>query len=78
MTTNQETTTMQTAHPAITHLTDELAQIEMGVLTSFTLADAIREGASVTSKAEGTFVDGNRACALGAAFISATARGFVS
>lgn len=68
---------MQTTHPAITHLVDDLAEIEMDVLTSFTLADAIREGATVTSKAEGTFIRGNASCALGSAYISASARGFI-
>lgn len=44
---------------------------------NFRLSDAIREGASVTDKAEG-WGDGEQACALHAAVISARARGYMS
>lgn len=63
-------------HPAITQLEEELRETELKVLTGFTLADAIREGSSVTDKAEGHFVSNHEACALGAAYISAKARGY--
>lgn len=54
----------------------ELAAIETKVLTGYTLADAIREGASVTSQAHGTFGSTGRACALTAAALAAQARGY--
>lgn len=44
---------------------------------NFRLSDAIREGASVTDKAEG-WGDGANACALHAAVISARARGYLT
>jgi hypothetical protein len=43
---------------------------------NFRLSDAIREGASVTNKAEG-WGEGDTACALHGAVISAAARGFI-
>lgn len=59
---------------------DELAatidEIGMEVATSYTLADAIREGAGVTEKAIG-WGNGDSACALTAAAIAAKARGYV-
>lgn len=56
----------------------ELALIEEKVVTGYTLADAIREGCSVTSKLQGAFVQGGESCALGAAWIAAKARGYVA
>lgn len=44
---------------------------------NFRLSDAIREGASVTEKATNSWGDGERACALHAAVISARARGYM-
>ena len=44
---------------------------------NYRLSDAIREGASVTDKAEG-WGEGDKACALHAAVISAKARGYMS
>ena len=43
---------------------------------NYRLSDAIREGASVTDKAEGWCVDEN-VCALSAAVIAAKARGYM-
>lgn len=54
-----------------------LADIEVKVVSGYTLADAIREGASVSGKATGTWVYGSRSCALGAGWIAAKARGYV-
>lgn len=52
----------------------ELGELELEVLSRpFTLADAIREGSKVTTKAEG-WGDGDTACALHAAVISAQSR----
>lgn len=54
----------------------ELAAIETKVLTGYTLADAIREGASVTNQAHGKFGSNGEACALTAACLAAKARGY--
>ena len=53
-----------------------LAGIELDVLTSYTLADAIREGSSVSEQSY-NWGDGATACALTAAVIGASARGYV-
>lgn len=52
--------------------------IGMSVLTGYTLADAIREGSSVTEQEVGGWGNGARACALTAAVISAKARGYIN
>lgn len=52
-----------------------LRGIELDVTTSYTLADAIREGSKVTSQACG-WGDGESACALTAAVLAAKSRGF--
>lgn len=65
-------------HPAIETLKAELALIEEKVVTGYTLADAIREGSSVTDQAVGTFRAGHNVCALSAGLIAAKARGYVS
>lgn len=62
--------------PAVDNLKEMLGEIEMNVLTNFTLADAIREGSSV-SEQEYNWGCGDRACALSAAAISAASRGYV-
>ena len=59
-------------------LEQELGEIDLKVHTGYTLADAMREGASVTSKREGGWVDNGASCALGAAWIAAKARGYVA
>lgn len=55
----------------------DLGQIELGVLTSYTLADAMREGSSVTEQAIGGFRKGDQVCALSAAYLAARARDYV-
>lgn len=56
----------------------DLGEIEMNVLTRpFTLADAIREGSMVTSHSTEGWGDGESACALSAAVISAKAHGYL-
>lgn len=67
-----------TEHPAVAKLRKELAGIELSVLTSYTLADAIREGASVTRQQRAGWIEGNNACALGAGFLAAKARGYLT
>lgn len=64
-------------HPALDTLKEQLRGIELDVLTSYTLADAIREGSSVTEQAVGSFRDGEKVCALSAALLAAKARGYV-
>ena len=54
----------------------ELGKIEMDVLTGFTLADAIREGSTVTTQAY-NWGQGETACALSAGYLAALARGYV-
>lgn len=54
----------------------DLGQIEVSVLTSYTLADAIREGCLVT-KQEFGWGKGDTACALSAAVIAARRRGYL-
>jgi hypothetical protein len=44
---------------------------------NFRLSDAIREGSSVTDQEVGGWGDGDTACALSAAVISAKARGYM-
>lgn len=66
--------------PKIDQLQKELGEIELKVTTEgYTLADAIREGSTVTGQKIGGFVsdDGELACALSAAYISAKARGIL-
>lgn len=62
--------------PAIEELSKELALIEEKVMTGYTLADAMREGCTVTRAYEG-WGKGTSACALSAAAIGARARGIV-
>lgn len=64
-------------HPAIERLREELGNIEMDVLTSYTLADAIREGSTVTAQKHGGWIEGQQACALGAGYLAAKARGYI-
>jgi hypothetical protein len=69
---------MKTDHTEqIEHLKSDLANIELDVTTSYTLADAIREGATVTDQAKGEWGTGPDACALSAGLIAATARGYL-
>jgi predicted RNase H-like nuclease (RuvC/YqgF family) len=57
-------------------LKQDLGEIEMKVVTGYTLADAIREGCKVSDQAY-TWGNGDTACALSAAVIAATSRGFI-
>lgn len=65
------------AHPVIDELRAELGEIELNVLTGFTLADAIRAGAGKTEQVTGSYVRGRMSCALGAAYLAARAHGYV-
>ncbi len=66
-----------TEHPAVEKLRETLGEIEMDVLTSYTLADAIREGSTVTGQKTGGWIDTSTSCALGAGYLAARARGFL-
>jgi hypothetical protein len=55
-----------------------LGQIDMKVATGYTLADAMREGSTVSRQEVGGWGDGETACALTAASIAAKARGYIS
>jgi len=56
-------------------LENDLGEIEMGVLTSYKLSDAIREGSLVSTQEFG-WGTGDTACALTAAIIGAKSRGY--
>lgn len=58
------------------NLVAELGEIELNVLTNYTLADAIREGSTVSDQAIG-WGEGENACALHAAVIACKARGYM-
>jgi len=76
-------TTTTTAAPApetapITeeHILAQLRAMELDAVTSYTLADAMREGSTVTTQEHGWGSGGN-ACALSAARLAARARGYL-
>lgn len=58
-------------------LRQDLGAIELEVTTSYTLADAIREGCQVTEQEHGGFGNGATACAMTAAVVAARSRGFM-
>lgn len=55
----------------------ELGDVEMRVITNYTLADAIREGSQVTEHEQSGWGDGVRACALTTAVVAARSHGWV-
>lgn len=59
-----------------TDLEQEIDAIGLKVETGYTLADAMREGSTVTNQRFGGWIDGGESCALGAAWIAAKARGY--
>jgi hypothetical protein len=61
----------------VDELKKTIDEIGMSVYTGYTLADAIREGSTVTEHEVGGWGDGATACALTAAVISAKARGYI-
>lgn len=60
-----------------TDVIDALRATELETLTSYTLADAIREGCGVTVQVQ-DWGGGANACALSAARLAARARGYLS
>ncbi len=77
-TTLETSNTVIENHPAIDKLKQDLGEIELTVTTGYTLADAIREGSSVTDQAHGAFRQGDNVCALSAGLIAAKARGYAN
>lgn len=59
----------------VEQLRESISAIDLDRL-NYRLSDAIREGSTVTEKAEG-WGNGERACAMHAAVISASARGYI-
>lgn len=55
-----------------------LRESELEVMTSYTLADAIREGSTVTDQSVGGWGAGPNACALSAAYLATKARGYIA
>ena len=62
--------------PALEAMRAQLSEIEEKVVTGYTMADAIREGSSVTNQETGGYGKDNNACALAAGAVAATARGY--
>lgn len=60
----------------VNELREMVDGIEMDVLTSYTLADAIREGSKVSEQAHG-WGNGEKQCAMHAAVTAAIARGYM-
>jgi len=67
---------LQTREGLDTATLEMLASIDERVTTGYTLADAIREGATVTEQAHGWGTD-QTACALAAGYLAARARGWI-
>lgn len=65
-----------TTETKVDELKQMLGNIEMEVLTEYTLADAIREGSQVSKQAHG-WGTGEEQCALHAAVTAAVAREFL-
>jgi hypothetical protein len=72
------TTTQPTVQPMTEQdVLDALRDAELTAITSYTLADAMREGSTVTTQEYGWGSGGN-ACALSAARLAARARGYIA
>ena len=66
-----------TTKEKVSELAAMLSGIEEEVTTSYTLADAIREGSKVSEQAVGTWGEGEKQCAMHAAVTAAAARGYL-
>ena len=66
-----------TTEEKVSELAKMMSGIEEEVVTSYTLADAIREGSTVSDQAVGTWGTGERMCAMHAAVTAAAARGYL-
>lgn len=70
-------TTLTPLEQATEKVREQISDKDLERMTSYTLADAIREGSSVTTQAY-NWGNGETACALTAAAIAAKARGYLS
>lgn len=77
LTTSTTEQTVDTEHPAVIALRQQIEQIGLEVTTGYTLADAMREGAKVTGQKVGGWVDAANSCGIGAGYLAAKARGYV-
>ena len=68
----------QTPDEVVEAIRSTIDEIGLGVTTGYTLADAMREGSQHSTKREGGWIDGTSACALGAGYLAAKARGFIA
>lgn len=67
---------MNKVEEKIEEIKSVIDEIGMDVATSYTLADAIREGSMVTTQEYG-WGNGDTACAMSAAVMAARARGYM-
>jgi hypothetical protein len=67
---------MNKVEEKIEEIKSVIDEIGMDVATSYTLADAIREGSKVTTQEYG-WGNGDTACAMSAAVMAARARGYM-
>lgn len=72
-----------TTHTTEEHITEadllnRLRELELETITQYTLADAIREGSSVSTQSFEGWGNGERVCALSAARLAARARGYIT
>lgn len=67
---------MNRTEEKVNELREMLGEIELDVTTSYTLADAIREGSKVSEQANG-WGQGDTMCAMHAAVAAAAARGYM-
>ena len=58
----------------VDELTEQLEDMDLERAMNYSLADAIREGSTVTDQEVGGWGDGETACALSAAALAAKAR----
>ena len=72
-----ETTEKVTTSTKVDEIRQMLGDIEMDVLTEYTLADAIREGSKVSTQSYG-WGAGEQMCAMHAAVAAALARGYMN
>lgn len=72
-------TTTRTIDRTVTEddILGQLRAMELQVMTSYTLSDAMREGSTVTAQEFG-WGSGATACALSAARLAARARGYIA
>jgi hypothetical protein len=72
-----ETAPIETLPTSEADILAQLRAMELDAVTSYTLADAMREGSTVTGQEYG-WGSGANACALSAARLAARARGYIA